>query len=143
MTRHLGERGPIYTAVRVFPAGGTDAVGAFVTGTLGAAHPCATDAAALATALAQSARTGAAVVVAYADRWAYITLRPVGRTPAPAPPVGPGPAVGAKAVIARLERHATRWGLTREASRSAIWFELDAVIRDPDGCSGHACRCAS
>lgn len=144
MTRHLGERGPIYTAVRVFPADGTDDVGAFVTGTMGAAHPCAADAAALAAALAGSARTGAAVVVAYAHRWAYITLRPVGRTPMPTPPTGPGPAAGAKAVIARLERHATRWGLTREAGRSAIWFELDAVTPDPAaGRSGHACRCAS
>lgn len=145
MTRHLGERGPVYTAVRVFPADGTDGVAAFVTGTLGAAHPCSADAAALATTLAASARTGTAVVVAYADRWAYITLRPIGRTPAPAPPSGLGAGAGAKAVIAALERRATRWGLTREASTSAIWFELDAVTPDPaaGGRAARACAQAS
>lgn len=141
MTRHLGERGPVRTAVRVFPAGRTDDVAAFVTGTLGAAHPCGADAAALATRLAASARTGAAVVVAYADRWACVTLRPVARTPAPAPPIGRAPAAGARDVVAQLERRATRWGLVREAGRSAIWFELDAVTPEP--AAGHACRCAS
>lgn len=132
MTRHPGERGPIHTAVRVFPAGRSDAVHAFVAGTLGAAHPCGADAATLAATLAGSTRTGAAVVVSYAGGWAYIIVRPVGRTRTPAPPTGLPP-LTATEVIARLEHRATRWGLTREASKSAIWFELDAVNPHPVG----------
>lgn len=126
MTRHPGEHGPIHTAVRVFPPDRTDAVGAFVADTLGDAHPCRADAAGLTATLAESTRTGAAVVVAYAQRWAYVTVRPAGRTGTPSPSGGLAGS-GAAEVIARLERRATRWGLTREASRSAIWFELDAV----------------
>ena len=130
MTRHPGERGPIHTAVRVFPPGRTDAVHAFVAGTLGDAHPCGAEAATLAGALAGSTRTGAAVVVSYAAHWAYVTIRPVGRTRPPKPPAGLAPPAAAE-VVAHLERCATRWGLTREVGKSAIWFELDAAVPHP------------
>ena len=135
MSRHPGERGPIRTAVRVFPPGRTDTVEAFVAGTLGETHPCGSDAARLATSLAGATRTGAAVVVSYASRWAYVIIRPVGRTGMPGPPTALG-APAAADVIARLEQRAVRWGMTREARRSAIWFELDAATEHPtDG--GH------
>lgn len=130
MTRHPSEHGPIHTAVRVFPPGLTFAVEAFVTGTLGEAHPCGADAASLASSLAGATRTGAAVVVSYASRWAYVIIRPVGRTGMPGPPATLGSPAAAD-VIARLEQRAVRWGMTREARRSAIWFELDAAAHDP------------
>lgn len=125
MTRYPGTRGQIQTAARVFPprSDRIEIVRAFVADSLGDTHPCRPDATLLTGELAAASRTGVAVVISYARRWVYVDVRPIGRTKTPEPGLGSARAAD---VVAGLEARSVRWGLVREARRSAVWFELDA-----------------